>query len=189
MNNSFYSADELSCLGFKMVGKNVMISKKASFYSPENIIVGNNVRIDDFCILSGKISIGSFVHISAYNALYGRFGIQIHDYSGLSPRCTLFSATDDFSGNYLIGPTVDSKFTNVSGGEIIIEKYCQIGANTVIMPSVTIEEGVAVGALSLVTKALNGWTIYAGVPARKIKPRSKNLLKYIDELNSSINSV
>lgn len=75
--NNFYSIKELKELGFKDIGDNVLISRKASIYSPENIKLGNHVRIDDFTILSGNIIIGNYVHISAYVALYGRFGIEI----------------------------------------------------------------------------------------------------------------
>ncbi|MEC2449247.1 acyltransferase, partial [Bacillus cereus] len=50
---SFYSQEELSEIGFLSVGENVLISKKTSIYNPGAISVGNNVRIDDFCILSG----------------------------------------------------------------------------------------------------------------------------------------
>ena len=69
MPSSFYSQKELTSIGFKSIGTNVLISKKASFYSPEEISIGNNVRIDDFCILSGKITLGSNIHISAFCAL------------------------------------------------------------------------------------------------------------------------
>lgn len=85
----------------------------------------------------------SFVHISAYTALYGKNGIFIDDYSGLSPCCVIFSATDDFSGNYLIGPMVNPEFRNVTGGSVCIRKYVQIGVACVILPNVIVEEGVA----------------------------------------------
>ena len=177
--NSFYSIEELHSLGLKSFGENVFISRKASFYGIENMILGSNVRIDDFCILSGNIKLGSFVHISAYCALYGVNGIELEDYTGLSPRCTVYSASDDFSGDFLISPMVEKKFTNVTGGKVTIKSFSQIGASCVVMPSVTIEEGVAVGAMSLVLKDLSGWAIYVGIPAKKIKDRTKKLLNYM----------
>lgn len=177
MNNSFLNAEELAQIGLKSYGVNVLISRRASFYSPVKISLGNNVRIDDFCILSGDITIGSHVHISAYSALYGRFGIRMEDYTGLSPRCTVFSAMDDFSGECLIGPMVDESKTHVTGGLIHIKKHTQIGAGSIIFPNIIIEEGVVVGAMSLVKENLEAWTIYAGVPVRKIKKRKKMLLK------------
>ena len=178
--NSFYSVEELQELGFKSIGNNVLISRKASFYGTEKMSFGNDVRIDDFCILSGEITLGSYVHIGAYCALYGAKGIIMEDYTGLSPRCTLFSATDDFSGNFLISPMVEKQLTNVSGGRVFIRKYSQIGAGSVILPNLIIEEGVAVGAMSLVNKTLTKWTICAGIPAKKIKDRDKGLLKLIN---------
>jgi len=176
MNNSFYTKDELAQIGFKEFGENILLSKKASIYSPERIVLGNSVRIDDFCILSGDIRLGNFIHISAYSALYGKFGIELEDYSGLSPRCTVFSASDDFSGDFMIGPMVDSKYTNVTGGRVLIKKYCQLGSNTIVFPKVTIGEGAVVGALSLVLRDLEPWKIYKGIPAVYYKERSRNLL-------------
>lgn len=176
---SFYSPDELSGLGFKSIGDNVLISRFARFYGIENMVIGNHVRIDDFCILSGTIKLGSYIHISAYSALYGQYGIEMEDFTGLSPRCTLFSATDDFSGNYLIGPMISEEFTNVTGGKITIKKYSQIGAGSVILPKITIEEGVAVGAMSLIKNNLDEWNIYAGTPAKRIKRRNENCSKFI----------
>ena len=183
MINSFYSEKELKMLGINSYGTNVLISKKCSIYSPKNIQIGNNVRIDDFCILSGKIKIGNNVHISAFNALYGKFGIEIYDYCGISPRCTLFSATDDFSGEFMISPMVDEKYTNVTGGKIILKDFCQIGANSIVMPSVTFEEGAVAGAFSFVKENLEEWSIYAGIPAKKIKVRNKRILELEKELN------
>lgn len=178
IKNSFYSREELFDLGFKNFGTNVLISRFARFYAIDQIEIGNNVRIDDFCILSGNIKLGNYIHISAYSALYGKFGIEMDDYSGLSPRCTVFSASDDFSGDFFIGPMVESKFTNVKGGKVSIGKYSQMGCNCVIFPDITIPEGVAVGGMSLVTKNLSPWKIYKGIPAKYYKDRSRDLLKF-----------
>ena len=101
----------------------------------------------------------------------------MEDYSGLSPRCTVFSASDDFSGDYLIGPMVDESFTNVTGGEVRIGRYSQLGAGCVVMPKVNIGEGVAVGSMSLVLHDLDAWKIYKGIPAIYHKERSKSLLQ------------
>lgn len=178
--NSFYSEQELAEIGFHSYGKNVLISRFAHFYSPERISIGDNVRIDDFCILSGNISIGSHIHISAYVGLYAANGIVMEDYSGISPRCTLFSAMDDFSGDYLIGPVHPEKLTNVTGGKITIKKYAQIGANSVVFPNVTIGEGAVVGACSLVNSSLTEWGIFVGLPAKWKKDRSKKIKSLIE---------
>lgn len=180
--NSFYSEDELKNLGLKKLGENVKISKKVSIYSPELIEIGDNVRIDDFCILSGKIIIGNYVHIAAYVALYGKYGIEIKDFCGCSARTTIYSASDDFSGEYMISPMVPEELTNVSGGKVTLGKFVQLGANTVVLPNLTIEEGTAVGAMSLVNKSLEEWSIYVGIPCKRIKDRKRNLIELSEKI-------
>ena len=176
---SFYSEEELKSLGLKKVGSKVLISRNASLYSTSQIEIGDNVRIDDFCILSGNIKIGSNVHISAYTALYGKNSIILEDYTGISPRSTVFSAMDDFSGEYLVGPIHQDFQINIIGGPVLIKKYSQIGANCVVFPNVTIEEGAVVGAMSLVNRSVDKWTINAGIPVRYLKKRSNQLLNLI----------
>ncbi len=179
MKTSFYTEVELKELGLKSIGSNVLISRKTSFYSPENISIGNNVRIDDFCILSGNITIKNNIHISAYSALYGGGEIVMEDYSGISPRCTLLSATDDFSGAYMVGACVEMKYRNVIKGTISIGKYAQIGAGSLVMPNVEVGEGVAVGAMSFVNCNLPEWSVCYGMPARKIRCREKKMLQFL----------
>lgn len=176
MINSFYSNSELDKIGFKSIGDNVLISKKASFYNIQNISIGSNVRIDDFCIISGQISIGSFVHISAFVALYGKFGIEIGNFSGISPNSIIFSAVDDFSGNYYINPMLPVELTNVKGGKVLIKNHVQLGVNTIVMPDLTIEEGAVTGAFSFVNSSLKGWSINFGIPAIYRSERSRALL-------------
>ena len=180
MKTSFYSQEELSALGFKSIGENCKISRKASFYSIQNISIGNNVRIDDYCILSGHIILGNNIHISAYVALYGAEGIEMGDYTGISPRSTVFSAMDDFSGDYLIGPVHPEEYTNVTGGKVTIKRYSQIGANSIVFPDLTIGEGCVVGAFSLIRKDLESWGIYWGIPVARKKERSKRMLCFIE---------
>jgi Acetyltransferase (isoleucine patch superfamily) len=186
---AFLDETQLAALGLKNYGENVLISDKASIYNPHLISVGSHVRIDDFCILSGEITLGSYVHIGAYCALYGKFGILMGDYTGLSPRCTVFSACDDFGGDYLISPMVSDEYTNVTGGSVIINRCSQIGAGSVILPSVIIHEGVSVGAMSLVKRTLPAWRIYAGVPVKEIRQRSNKLLQFIEKSLFVINSL
>ena len=178
--NSFYNQEELKELGLKKIGDNVLISKKASIYSPNTIEIGDNVRIDDFCLLSGNICIKNNVHISAYTALYGGGKIIIGNYCGCSPRCTILSVSDDFSGEHMIGAIFD-KYTNVTKGKVILEDYVQLGANTVVLPNTTIKEGTVTGAMTFVKKNLDSWGIYAGIPATLKKKRSKKILLKIKE--------
>lgn len=179
MTTSFYSEEELKTIGLKSYGQMVKISRYARIYSPEKISVGDNVRIDDFCILSGDITIGSNIHISAYVALYGTKGIIMEDYSGISPRSTVFSAMDDFGGDFLIGPIHQDVQTNVQGGPVILKKYSQIGASCVVFPNLIINEGAVVGAFSLVTHSISPWEVHVGIPAKFHKSRNRGLVNLI----------
>lgn len=181
MTNSFYSEEELALMGFKAIGRNCKISRKASFYSIQDISVGNNVRIDDFCILSGNIVLGNNIHISAYVALYGAMGIELEDYTGISSMSTVYSAMDDFSGDYLIGPVHPHEYTNVTGGKVTIKRYSQVGANCIVFPNLMIGEGCAIGACSMVRNSLESWGIYWGMPVERHKNRSKKMLTFLNE--------
>ena len=173
---SYYTDEELANLGLKSYGVNVKLSRYARLYSAENISIGDNVRIDDFCILSGHIPLGSNIHISAYVALYGSMGIVLEDYTGISPMSVIYSAMDDFSGDFLIGPIHPQELTNVTGGRVVLKKYSQIGTHSVVFPNLTIGEGSVVGACSLVNKSLDSWGIYYGVPVVRMRNRNKGLL-------------
>lgn len=179
--DDYYSKEELCKICFCSVGKNVFISKKVSIYNANIIKIGNNVRIDDFCILSGKIIIGNNVHISAGSYLFaGEAGIIIEDYSSISSRCAIYAITDDYSGEYLANPTVPAELRNVIKKEVIIKKYSIVGTGSTILPGVIIEEGCSVGAMSLVKESLQPWGIYVGIPCKRIKEKSKKLLSKLD---------
>lgn len=174
--NSYYTQDELQAIGFHSFGDHVLISKKASIYTPEKISIGSHVRIDDFCILSGDISIGNFVHIGAFSTLFGSHGIEIQDFSGLSSRVTIYSASDDYSGAYLTNPTVPSKYRGLTTGKVTLEKHVIVGAGSLILPKVTLKEGSSIGAMTFISKSTKEWTIYFGCPAKAINNRKRDLL-------------
>ena len=149
MSTSFYSNDELKEIGLKKWGEGVQISRKASIYGADKISIGNNVRIDDFCILSGKIEIGSYVHIAAYSALYGGTeGIYIEDYANLSSRVSVYSISDDYSGESMTSPMIPDEYKAVVSKPVIIRKHVIIGSTSVILPGVRLLEGSAFGSFS-----------------------------------------
>ena len=109
--NSFYSPEELGALGLKEYGENVLISRKCSIYGAENIRLGSHVRIDDFCLLSGKVELGSYVHIAAGCLLFGgSAGIRFEDYSTISSRGAVYAVSDDYSGEHMTNPMVPEAF-------------------------------------------------------------------------------
>jgi galactoside O-acetyltransferase len=182
--DSFYAQEELENFGCSSIGYNVKISRFARFYGKDQISIGNDVRIDDFCILSGKITIHNNIHVAAGCYLYGGdVGIEIFDFANLSSRIAIYAKSDDYSGAFMTNPMVPEEFTNVLQEKVVVNKHVIIGTGTVILPGVVIGEGVAIGSLSLVNKSLPAWKICAGIPAIPIKERSKDLLKFEEQFN------
>jgi dTDP-4-amino-4,6-dideoxy-D-glucose acyltransferase len=172
---------QIAQLKFKSIGKNVRISDKASIYNAENISVGDNVRIDDFVVLSageGGIAIGSHIHIAVFSSLIGAGAIKIADFANISSRVAIYSSSDDYSGEWMTNPTVPDCYKQVNHAAVVIGRHVIIGCGAVILPGITLHDGVAIGALSLVTQTCAAFSIYAGTPAKFIKSRSQNLLTH-----------
>ncbi len=186
--DSFYLESELKDLGFKRIGKGVKLSKKAVIYNADKIELGDYVRIDDFCILSGIITIGNFVHIAVCSRLSGSVaGMTLKDFSGVSYNSTLIASGDDYSGEVLTNPTIPMKYRKILPDPVVLEKHALVGSHCMVMPGVTIGEGTAVGAMSLVLKSLEPWSIYVGSPAKRIKERKRTLLKLEKEFLAELN--
>lgn len=182
MADSFYAEEELKGIGFKKCGNNVKISKKVSIYGAENISIGDHVRIDDFCVLSGNISLGNYIHLAVYVALFGgKAGIEMQDYTTLSARTVVYAESDDYSGKHMTNPTIPVRYLGVIERQVVLERHVIVGAGCTILPGVTIGEGSAVGSMSLVNNSLNPWGIYVGIPCRYLKERSKKILVMTDE--------
>ncbi len=176
---SFLDAAELKALGLAGYGKNVLISNKCSIYGHAKIELGDDVRIDDFCVLSagnGGIKIGSYIHMAVYSSLIGRGEIRVCDFANISSRVSVYSSNDDYSGMHMTNPMIDEAFTGVNHQKVFIGRHAIIGSGSIILPGVTIEDGVAIGALSLVNRDCKAFGIYTGAPARKMGERKRDIL-------------
>ena len=178
LGGRFYGEDELQGLGFKELGRNVRIHDRASIYGVENISIGDNVRIDDFTVIiaTGPMVIGSFIQVCNFCFLGATNGITLGDFVTLAPGVKIFSSSDDYSGKCLANPMVPVEFSGGQSGPVTLGRHVILGAGTVVMPNIILAEGCSVGALSLVNRSLDGWGIYGGVPARRLKERKRDLL-------------
>lgn len=175
---AYLNSKQLSELGFRFIGKNVKISDKASIYNHDQIEIGDNSRIDDFCVVSGKVKIGKFVHIAPFCLLAGgEEGIEMHDFSGLAYQVQVFSQSDDYSGRTLTNPNIPQKYKKEKKKAVVIGKHVIIGAAAIVFPGVTLAEGCSVGAMTLVNRSTQPWGIYVGNPAKRIKERKQDLLE------------
>ena len=180
MSSDYLNKSAINKLNFCSVGKcsNLELGK---FYNCELIKIGDNVRIDANTVITAsksEIEFGSFIHIGVNCYINGSFGLELHDFTALSAGTNLFTSSDDYSGSHMTNPTVPSELTNPLNGKVIINRYVNIGSNTVIMPNLSIGEGSVVGALSFVNKSIKPWGIYFGSPVRRSEKGKKLLSSY-----------
>lgn len=177
---------QLSEMGFRLLGKNVKISDKASIYDPDKIEIGDDARIDDFCVVSGNVQVGRCVHIAPFCLVAGgEEGIVFGDFSGLAYGVKIFSQSDDYTGRSLTNPTVPDDYKREIKKRVYIGRHVIIGTDSLVFPGVTVAEGCSVGAMSLVNRNTDPWGIYVGNPAKRVKERKRDLLeleqKFLDE--------
>ena len=177
---AFYTQDQLHSFGFRHVGIEVKVSDKASIYNPANIEIGDHSRVDDFCVLSagdGGIVVGRNVHVAVYCSLIGAGRIELHDFSNVSSRVSIYSSNDDYSGEFMTNPTVPADYTHVTHAPVTLGRHVIIGSGSVILPGVIMHEGSGLGALSLLKSDCQAFGMYSGIPAKRIGNRAKGLLE------------
>ncbi len=181
---------ELAGLGAGAVGANVRVHETCVLVGLEAMRFGSNVRIDPFAVLTaagGTLSIGDFVHLSSHLFVSAGAGVEIGDFVALSVGVKLFSRSDDYSGQHLTNPTVPADYTAPPpDGPVQIGRHVIVGAGTVILPEVSLGEGAAVGANSVVSRSLEPWGVYAGTPAARLRDRQRGLLDQEARLRAAL---
>ncbi len=128
--------------------------------------IGNQSSIHMGCFIIGRnISIGNHTVLNRKCVLDRRVGIHIGNKVSISTETIILSLTHDVNSH---------NFEPVGKG-VSINDFVWIGALGLILPGVTLEEGCVVGAGSIVTKSVLAYTIVAGVPAKKVGERNRNL--------------
>ena len=183
---AFLEREALIAMGFAAIGDEVYISDKASIHNAAAIALGSRVRIDDFCVLSAGaegIFLGDSIHVATHSTLIGRGRITLSDYANISGRVSIYSSTDDFSGASMTSPMVPDEFRRPHHAAVHVGRHAIVGCGSVILPGSVLEDGVAVGAMSLVKGRCHAFGIYAGIPATRIRERSHDLLRCERELS------
>lgn len=179
----YLSPIRLMELGLKSFGKDVLISDKASIYNAKNISIGNNVRIDDYCIISagdGGIWIGSNIHIACYASMIGGGRITLEDFTNLAQRSTILSSNDDYSGRFFIGPTMKEDLRNVHHAPVTLRSLSILGVGCTVLPGVELGYNSCVGAMSLVKDSIPENQVWVGIPAKFVKMRKSLIVDYSD---------
>ncbi len=172
----YLSEKALSEMKFKSLGRDVKISDKASIYNPELMDIGDHSRIDDFCILSGKVALGRYCHVTPMCLIAGGHpGVELKNFCTLAYGVKIFAQSDDYSGETMVNSLVSRKYKREHFAAVLLERQVIIGTNSVVFPGVTVAEGCAIGAMTLVTESTDPWGVYVGSPARWLKARKQDL--------------
>lgn len=161
----YLTEKQLSLIGFRSIGENVLISDKCSIYNEKNISIGDNVTIKDYCILSagkGGIKIGSNIMIEPSASIRGEGFVELEDFCIISSGVNILSSSNDYKHD----------IRNVISDNILIKSNSIIGHGSVILHGVTVGHNSAVGALSMVKKQVPTNEIWGGCPAKKIGNKS-----------------
>jgi acetyltransferase-like isoleucine patch superfamily enzyme len=179
LGGRYLTERDLADYGIKKLGNNVRVHETAILVDLERIEIGSNVRIDPYCVLSaagGYLKIGNYIHIGSHNVTVGGGGVEFADFVNLSQGVRVYSVSDDYTGESLTSPMIPPHLSHAISGTVKLGRHVIVGSGSVILPRVTIGEGCAIGALSLVTDSLHSWGIYAGIPVRLLRARSRQLL-------------
>ena len=171
MNTSFLDSRELVGLGLAAFGRRVRVSRFARLYTPERIFLGDEVRIDDFALLSpgnGVIRLEGHNHVGAGAMLFGDIELAIG--ATISGRAAVYATSDDFSILAPTYPYADGR--RLVHGRVRIGRGVVVGTAATVLPGSSIDDGIAVGAMSLVRVPLSRPGVYVGVPARWLRERS-----------------
>jgi acetyltransferase-like isoleucine patch superfamily enzyme len=139
-------------------GDNVRIAYDIDFKGEKNIFIGSDSQIGPhslFWTTRARIIIGNKVL--------------------MGPSITIITGDHrtDVVGKHIIDVSDDEKLP-IHDADVIIQDGVWISANVTILKGVTIGEGAVIAAGAVVTKNVEPYTIYAGVPARKIRNRFSN---------------
>ena len=181
-NNIFFDLSEL-----KYCGKNVIIGKTVRIRNPELVEIGDNCIIDDFTYISGKVILGRGVHIGANSTFQaGKSSIKIDNYSGISSGCRFFAVSSDYLASEIDLPTLPIDFIienkSTINENIEVGEACLIGANSIVLPGVTIPNGSSFGAASKISnRNYEEFSFYLNDCKKVIAKRNKQ--KIINLLN------
>jgi len=174
-------------------GRNVVFGHGVVMRHPQKIRLGDDVVIDDNCLLDAKgdtnrgITIGSRVFVGRNTILSCKNGdIDLEDGANIGFNCELFSASQVRIGRdtllaaycYVIGG--DHDFSDASRAVleqartsvgVRIGAGAWLGAGAKVLDGVTIGDRAVIGASALVREAVPAGAIAVGIPARIVGQR------------------
>ncbi|MCY4662989.1 MAG: acyltransferase [Acidobacteria bacterium] len=175
-------------------GRNVFFGSDVTLRHPHKIRIGDNVVVDDGCVLDAKgaandgITIGNGVFLGRQTIVTTKDGdVVLEDGVNVSAFCMIFSASHVRCGRgtllaaytYLVGGGHDLDRIDVAiidqarpSEGIAIGSNCWLGAGVTVLDGVTVGHDAVIGANSVVTKDVEDFVVAAGSPAVTIRRRA-----------------
>ena len=156
-----------------------IVSPNSRIRRQEHFEIGEDSIVDDYCYFSTRVRIGRCTHIASGCSIAGGADMhfQIGQFCSLSSGVKVWCTSDDFVNDIvaIIPPAIEPVKTHLIRGDVILDDYTAVGANSVIMPNNHVPEGTVVGALSFVPVAFEfrPWSVYVGIPIRFLGPRNR----------------
>jgi acetyltransferase-like isoleucine patch superfamily enzyme len=156
-----------------------IVSPHTRIRHPEFFEIGDYSIVDDYCYVSTRARIGLCSHVASGCSIAGGPAHQfvLGDFSSLSSGVKIWCVSDDFANDIvcIVPPGIEGIKRRLIEGDVTFGHYTAVGSNTVVMPDNDVPEGTVIGALSFVPPrfAFESWTVYAGVPVRKIGVRNR----------------
>lgn len=189
------------------VGQNVTFGQSVVLRHPHKIFIGDNVAIDDNCVLDAKgetnkgLFIGNGAFIGRNTILSCKNGdIYLGDNVNMGFNCEIFSASKVSLGRnnliaaycYIVGGTHRMDRLDVSPLEqertskgIVMEDNLWLGAGGKVMDGVIIGHDSVIGTSAVVTKDIPAYSVAVGIPAKVIRNRLKEANTQEQSENSS----
>lgn len=156
-----YSRRELLRLGFWHVGSDVSVSKSAQFHGLLASI-SDGARIDDYCVITGKVEIGRSAHVSPFVFLSGSGGcIRLMDGSGVGSHSSLFTKSQVYD---LLTPRAERHVGDVEIGTSTI-----LGRNVTVLPGVSIGRNCVIGAGCVISESIGDHIALVSYGSRTFK--------------------
>ena len=178
------------------VGRGVVFGTNVVLRHPHKIFIGDDVVIDDNCLLDAKgaanrgIYIGQKVFIGRNSILSCKDGdIYLEDGVNIGFNCEIYSSSRVTVGKdtliaaytYLVGggnyelTRSDVRFADqeelMTEGGITIDQDCWLAAGVKVLDGVAIGDGSVIGAGAVVREEIPPYSLAAGVPARVVRSR------------------
>ncbi len=179
---------------FKSVGKGLILGRNVVLRHPGNIIIGDNVTIDDHCVLEGRghaddgirlddevlinrnvmllakggsIHIGRRSSVGSNSVVVSTAGVELGEAVLTAGGCSISAGAYEVDG--VLPIIMDNKA--YTKGPIRIGSGTWLGTAAVVLDGINIGKGAVIGAGAVVNKDVEDNMIVAGIPAKPVRPR------------------